>query len=124
MSRPLPAKQRWAAGSGEDLLVVAGVLGEAGIPWETAGGNTLVVEVDRLDVLDEEQRGEIAKLVVGSTFTPAPEETAVDPTVEEPPRAGAGSGRAAWAAYARSLGIEPPDDYGRDQIIELVEAQR
>jgi hypothetical protein len=43
-------------------------------------------------------------------------------TPEPPPRAGKGSGRDAWAAYAVSLGFEVDDDHGRDQIIAAIEA--
>ena len=58
-----------------------------------------------------------------------PEPTGVDdasgagiaPAPEAPPRSGAGSGRAAWAAYADALGFEIPDNMVRDDIIALVE---
>src|SRR4051812_22314689 len=43
---------------------------------------------------------------------------------EEPPMGGAGSGRAEWAAYAEGLGIEVPEDAGRDDIVELVHASQ
>lgn len=43
-------------------------------------------------------------------------------TITEPPRVGRGSSRAAWAAYAESLGIDVPDDLGRDGIIDLIDA--
>lgn len=38
-----------------------------------------------------------------------------------PPLAGKGSSRAAWAAYARSLGIQVDDDMGRDDIVDAVD---
>lgn len=38
-------------------------------------------------------------------------------TGEAPPRAGPGSGVEAWRAYANSLGIDVPEDRGRDDII-------
>jgi hypothetical protein len=38
-----------------------------------------------------------------------------------PPRAGAGSGRDAWVAYAESQGVAVTDDMTRDEIIEAVE---
>lgn len=40
---------------------------------------------------------------------------------ERPPLAGKGSSRAAWAAYARSLGIQVDDDMGRDDIVDAVD---
>lgn len=40
---------------------------------------------------------------------------------QPPPRAGAGSGRDVWAAYAESKGVEVTDDMTRDEIIEAVE---
>ncbi|MDF9718114.1 hypothetical protein [Nocardioides sp. ChNu-99] len=39
----------------------------------------------------------------------------------EPPRAGKGSGVDAWAAYAKTLGLEVKDDATRDELIELVD---
>jgi hypothetical protein len=45
------------------------------------------------------------------------------PTVEatEPPRAGAGSGRDAWVAYAESVGVSVTEDMGRDDIVAAVD---
>lgn len=40
----------------------------------------------------------------------------------EPPKRGAGSGKDAWAAYARSKGITVTADMNRDEIIDAVEA--
>ena len=42
--------------------------------------------------------------------------------MEEPPRNGAGSGLAAWQAYADYLGI-PVDGMSRDEIIAAVDAE-
>ena len=50
----------------------------------------------------------------------APEEDLLG-ELPEPPKRGAGSGRAAWAAYADSKGVKYADDASRDDIIELVE---
>lgn len=47
--------------------------------------------------------------------------TPTDPDAA-PPKAGAGSGKAAWAAYADRLGVEFDPDDGRDDIIAAVEA--
>ncbi|WP_052336144.1 hypothetical protein [Mycobacterium canetti] len=41
--------------------------------------------------------------------------------VGPPPRAGAGSGRDAWAAYAQANGVGVDDDWKRDQIISACE---
>lgn len=45
------------------------------------------------------------------------------PEVEShaPPRAGKGSGRDEWAAYAESQGVDVTDDMTRDEIIEATE---
>lgn len=125
---------------GEAVLVVAGILAEAGHGtdvWYSPGGNEVVVAQAALDGLDAEQRAEVAKLSAGSGAPPTAAAPATpgsstgagtapvgDDTGGEPPRSGAGSGRDAWAAYAASKGINVPADAGRDQIIELVEAQR
>lgn len=37
-----------------------------------------------------------------------------------PPKTGAGSGRAAWVAYAETLGVEVADDMSRDDIIDAI----
>lgn len=42
---------------------------------------------------------------------------------QAPPRAGAGSGRDVWAAYAESRGVEVSDDMTRDEIIAAVEEE-
>jgi hypothetical protein len=42
---------------------------------------------------------------------------------EAPPRTGRGSGADAWREYATGLGIEVPEDAGRDDIVALVEAR-
>ncbi|GAA2774063.1 hypothetical protein [Saccharopolyspora taberi] len=38
--------------------------------------------------------------------------------MEEPPRSGPGSNKAAWVAYAESRGVTITDDMGREEIIE------
>lgn len=40
---------------------------------------------------------------------------------DAPPKTGRGSGRAAWAAYAGSLGVDVTDDMTRVDIIAAVE---
>lgn len=45
------------------------------------------------------------------------------PSDGEPPRAGKGSGRDAWAAYAAGLGVDVDDDATRDEIIEAVDGK-
>lgn len=39
---------------------------------------------------------------------------------EEPPKAGPGSGAAAWRDYAEQIGVEVPEDASRDEIINAV----
>lgn len=43
------------------------------------------------------------------------------PDTAEPPRAGKGSSRAAWADHAVSLGLRVTAEMGRDDIIDLVD---
>jgi hypothetical protein len=42
---------------------------------------------------------------------------------EEPPRSGRGSGVDEWRVYAETLGVDVPEDAGRDDIVALVDAQ-
>ncbi|MEQ8834278.1 MAG: hypothetical protein RIB67_07510 [Miltoncostaeaceae bacterium] len=51
-----------------------------------------------------------------------PDERSAPAPTEAPPKAGPGSGREAWAAHARGLGIEVTDDMDRAGIIAAVEA--
>lgn len=48
--------------------------------------------------------------------------TRVEPQAEmaEPPRAGKGSGRDAWAAYASHRGVDVADDASRDDIVNAL----
>jgi hypothetical protein len=50
-------------------------------------------------------------------------ESDLEPEDQAPPRAGAGSGRDVWAAYAESQGVEVTDDMTRDEIIAAVEEE-
>lgn len=43
------------------------------------------------------------------------------PAMTEPPRSGAGSGRAVWMDYAAARGLEVPADASRDDIIAAVD---
>lgn len=45
------------------------------------------------------------------------------PALSAPPKAGKGSGRDEWAAYAQSLGVEVADGSSRDDIVASVEAK-
>jgi hypothetical protein len=63
-------------------------------------------------------------LETGETLAVEPEpEPEPEPESESqaPPRAGKGSGREEWAAYAESVGVEVTDDMTRDEIIEATE---
>jgi hypothetical protein len=42
---------------------------------------------------------------------------------EEPPRGGEGATEEAWRAHAAAVGVEVPEDAGRDDIIALVDAR-
>lgn len=42
-------------------------------------------------------------------------------TSEAPPKAGKGSGRQAWVAYAEAQGLGVDEDMSRDDIIERIE---
>lgn len=53
-----------------------------------------------------------------------PEAAAPVAAVEEPPRSGRGSSKAAWARYAETVGVTVDDGWDRDQIIEAVDAAR
>lgn len=56
---------------------------------------------------------------------PEPEIAAPRPPDDpEPPRAGPGSSRAAWADYARKLGVEIDDETTRYDIIAKIDAQK
>jgi hypothetical protein len=48
-------------------------------------------------------------------------EPEAEPEDQAPPRAGKGSGRDEWAAYAESVGLDVDDDMTRDEIIAAVE---
>ena len=51
----------------------------------------------------------------------APESPSAASVSGEPPRAGKGSGRDAWADFAASKGVEVDDEMGRDEIIDAVD---
>lgn len=57
-----------------------------------------------------------AELIEEPTSKPAP----APDTLTEPPKAGPGSGRAAWVEYAESLGLDV-HDMSRDDIVEVLE---
>lgn len=47
-----------------------------------------------------------------------------EPTPQEPPRSGKGSGVHAWQAYATHLGVQFPAEATRDELIQLVDAHQ
>lgn len=47
-----------------------------------------------------------------------PSSGATSDVVEEPPKSGPGSNKAAWVAYAESRGVTITEDMGREEIIE------
>jgi hypothetical protein len=62
---------------------------------------------------------EVAELLEATKASPA---AAGPSTLTEPPKAGPGSSRDAWAGYARSEGLKVTPDMTRDDIIDMVEA--
>lgn len=50
----------------------------------------------------------------------SPDADAEDGALQEPPRAGRGSGRDEWAAFAQSHGVTVDDDDSRDDIITVL----
>ncbi len=50
-----------------------------------------------------------------------PVDNLVQAQVSRPPTSGAGSGREAWAEYARASGVEVTDDMDRSSIIAAVD---
>lgn len=107
----------------------------------------LAAQIAELTSLDDEQRAQLAELVVEIEVAlegVSPEDLEIlehlddderaelaalvdqaagaTPALEEPPRGGAGSGRDAWAAYAAALEINVTEDDDRDQIIAKVDA--
>jgi hypothetical protein len=131
----------------DGFLFLTGLLGEAGIEWQAAGGNELNVPDDTPDRLDAEQRAEAVKVLANVVAMPEPapapkpsptakspaaptppghtagagEGPAARPAGAEPPRSGAGSGRDAWAAHAATRGVTVPEGATRDEIIALVD---
>jgi hypothetical protein len=60
--------------------------------------------------------------VIAGPSKSSSEEPVAAPVDEAPPKAGAGSSRDAWVAYAESKGVEVTDDMTRDDIVDAVEA--
>lgn len=58
----------------------------------------------------------------GSAFPGAPVDDDEPPTLEQPPRGGAGSGEDVWRAYAGQRGIDVSEATSRDEVIALVDA--
>lgn len=93
----------------------------------------------RLNTFVTTHRREEGDIVESATFGPGddlPEwaidaitnddvwDTDGDEGVTEPPRAGPGSGKAAWSEWATSHGVDVPDRATRDEIIDLVDASQ
>jgi uncharacterized protein YycO len=58
------------------------------------------------------------KVMDGGVWEPVGSQTSSD---GPPPKAGKGSSRDVWAAYAADRGVDVDDDMSRDDIIEAVE---
>lgn len=98
-----------------------GLMAEAGVAAMPVGAAEFTVsEADLTARLTAEQRDELAKITGG--YRPPTSDGAPAPVVAAPPSTGPGSGRAAWAAYAESQGVQVPDGATRDEIIGLTEA--
>lgn len=57
-----------------------------------------------------------------ATGSAVPDPVPASVNTEEPPRAGRGSSREAWAAHAAAHGVAVTDDMTRDDIIAAVDA--
>lgn len=86
---------------GESYIYRGGILG-AGVP---AAEKQRLVDSGLVEIVDDEAPADVADDVAG----------------DEPPRAGKGSGRNEWAAYAASLGIVVDPAATRDDIIAAVD---
>ena len=60
-------------------------------------------------------------LAFGTSEAEQPSASRVLGVEEPPPRAGAGSGKDAWADFARANGVEVEDHASRDEIIGVLE---
>lgn len=54
--------------------------------------------------------------------TETPEPTADATAGEPPPKAGRGSNREAWVAYAQASGVQVDDDASRDDVVAALDA--
>lgn len=134
---------RIQASGPENFAYLLGLFSETGHTVDRfAGGNEFYVPVD-LDI-ENEIRQEIADAVRPGTLPiqfapkgrrqPAPPEPAAEPAAAEeleaeqadlpplPPKAGAGSGRAAWAEAAETRGLIVTGDMSRDDIVDAIES--
>lgn len=118
------------------------LLNEAGLDGMPVGGNELVVPDDAY-ISDGDIRADMERVLLpgtpmiasgppgGSVPEPlsAPDAVGVmsgpaqaeAPTLERPPRTGPGSGADRQREYAEYLGLTVPADFGRDQIIALID---
>lgn len=71
-----------------------------------------------------EETPEVPEETPDEETPPEPEGSEQSETLEEPPRGGAGATGDAWREYASALGLEVPEDAGRDDIVALVDASR
>lgn len=75
-------------------------------------------QITRPDVWDDVDPGEAS-----DSAPDTGDEESDDGAVQEPPRAGRGSGVDAWRAFAAAKEVEVPEDASRDDIVELLEAE-
>lgn len=119
MSAPVAATVRLGV-SGDLYAYVLGLLGEADVQAMPVGAGEFVVAEADLERLTPEQAAELEKITgyrreKTAGGTPAPS------AVAAPPRTGPGSGRDAWAVYAKQQGVDVPEGATRDEIIGLTE---
>jgi hypothetical protein len=120
------------------LLIDGGLVPD--VDFMPTGGNEVLIAQGAWPRLDADTQHEITRFVPGIKIVPEPPGGGDDPEAltehggsspsgrgdtgdvpVAPPRSGAGSGRDAWASYARELGLEVTPDLNRDDIIALVE---
>ena len=70
----------------------------------------------------DEVPGWAAKLMGDHCFAGSADDLAEVESSGPPPRAGKGSGEAAWRSYAEAQGVDVSDAEGRDDIIDALDA--
>lgn len=99
--------------------------GEGGVLWDFELPLSEVyadqVRRGRLTAADEDSEKALAKSGVSEAATASPD---AGGEAEEPPMAGSGSGRNAWAAYAEAIGLAVTNGMTKAEIVEAVKAAK